>query len=528
VIDDEGVVILDLTAASVSAPEQALQALSGSQYQQLQENLGLSELSRHGAGADGDIINRTEIQQALAGEPATAVRRYTWAPRRRILYAAYPVVAADDSVGSVVYIASPLPRINLSLLPAYLGRQMLGAVGLAVALAGLAGFLLARQLTRPLQRLTIAATALARGERTGPVPPAPTRELDRLGAAFNTMSANLTQAHDALAAQASQREAILAGMADAVVAADTAGRIILANSAAATLVDAAMPALREALNHALAIGEPYTEEIIARGQVVELSVTPLDDESGHTRGVVAVGHDVTPYRQLDRMRTGFVSDVSHELRTPLTSIKGTVETLQDGAVDDPEVRDEFLQTIARETERLIRLTDDLLLLTRAEVGRLELRRRPVGLVGTTRRVAEQFQDQAKKKDIRFCVEPADEEIVVFADEDRLYQVLVNLVANALKFSPSGGQVSVSFARLADQATCTVRDSGSGIPSEDLPHVFERFYRGDRSRSRAKGESGTGLGLAIARAIVETHGGDIWIDTSLTRGTAVTFSLPLAP
>jgi HAMP domain-containing protein len=207
VIDDQGVVILGLSTTDVYTTSAEFQSFSLSDYDELASNLGISRLdirSRSDAPAD-DLLGRSEIQSALRGEPATAVRSYNWTAQRRILYAAYPIHSPDGNVFSVVYIASPLPRLTLSLLPDYFGAQALGGVSMAVALAGLVGLMLARQLTRPLRQLTDAASALARGEPATPIPPASTSELRSLGTAFNTMNASLTVAHDALVAQAHQR-----------------------------------------------------------------------------------------------------------------------------------------------------------------------------------------------------------------------------------------------------------------------------------------------------------------------------------
>jgi signal transduction histidine kinase len=482
-----------------------------------------------------ELLDRPEIASALAGEAATGVRAFDWAPDRRILYAAYPVRAPDGSITSVAYVASPIPRFSLSLLPTTFGWQIAGGVGLAIALAGVAGVLLARRLTRPLRRLTDAAAALARGEPAPPIPPEATEELDRLGAAFNTMNTNLGTAHATLAAQARQRETILHGLADAVLAADAAGEIVLANPPASTLLEIAAAPLRDALRQTLAAGEPHAAEITARSQVYELLVTPLRGEDGRVSGAVAVGHDVTAYRQLDRLRTDFVSDVSHELRTPLTAIKGTVETLQDGAAEDPAARDGFLRTIAAETERLIRLTNDLLLLTRADAGRLDLRLAPVDLAECARQALDQLEAHAREKSITLTLESPDAPTLALVDADRVHQVLINLLDNAIKFTPAGGRVTVTVEAGLVPAQgdhegrpyITVADSGPGIPAAEIPLVFERFYRGDRSRARAENESGAGLGLAIARAIVEAHGGRLWAESTPGHGTRFTFTLPPA-
>jgi signal transduction histidine kinase len=526
VIDDEGVIILDLAAADDLTTSETLISPSLTYYRELASNLGIPPTDARSQSTTIPILSRPEVQSALGGEPATAVRSYDWAPQRRILYAAYPVRSPDGSVTSVVYVASPLPRLSLSLLPAYFGPQVLGAACLATLLAGLTGLLLARQLTRPLRRLTDAAAALARGEPVSPLPPASTDELNRLGAAFNTMNTNLTTAHDTLAAQARQREAILDGLADAVLAADGTGAIILTNPAGSALLGIAPQTLHQAIQRTLVAGEPQTTEITARDHVIELLTTPLRDEKGHVSGAVAVGHDVTAYRQLDRLRTNFVSDVSHELRTPLTAIKGFVETLQDGAADDPAVRDRFLHTVAAETERLIRLTNDLLLLTRADAGRLNLRLAPTDLVAVARRAVAQLGVEVEVK-VKAKAK-AKAEVEVLADADRVHQVLVNLIDNAGKFTPAGGRVTICFGHAGEMVSCTVADTGPGIPADEIPHLFERFYRGDRARARAEGESGAGLGLAIARAIVEAHTGRIWIESEPGQGTSVTFTLPPPP
>jgi signal transduction histidine kinase len=536
VIDDDGVVILGPPESNAIAADELMlreaEAVreweSLSRASEIASNLDISPVDARGQTVTFDLLDRSEIQHALNGEPDTAVRTSTSSPHRRILYAAYPIRSPEGDVVSVAYIASPLPRLTLSLLPDYFGVQTLGGASVAGLLAGLVGLLLARQLTRPLRELTDAASTLARGESAPPIPPASTSELRALGAAFNTMNVNLTDAHDALAAHAHQREVILNNLADAVLAADGAGEIILANPAASILLEIAPGTLRQAIRRTLDGEESHAVEVTARNQVIELLTTPLRDEDGRVSGAVAVGHDVTAYRQLDRLRTNFVSDVSHELRTPLTAVKGFVETLQDGAVDDPTVRDRFLDTIATETERLIRLTNDLLLLTRADAGRLTLHLASTDLADAVERAVAQLESRARDEGVSITVEPPELPRLALADADRIHQVLVNLLDNAIKFTPAGGRVSVSCAREGEQLACTIADTGPGVPAGEIPHLFERFYRGDPSRARDEAQGGAGLGLAIARAIVEAHGGQVWIESEPGQGTRVTFSLPSTP
>jgi signal transduction histidine kinase len=536
VVDEEGVVILDMATADTEAQEEATSILPPAQYERLLSNFDIRAGDARGQAVTVPLAERPEIQSALAGEPSTAVRAYSWAPDRRVLYAAYPVRSSADAsppmggteggdVCGVVYVASPLPRFSLTLLPTTFGPQVVGGVALAILLSGLAGFLLARTLTRPLHQLTDAASALARGEPAPAIPPASTDELRQLGTAFNTMNSNLTAALDALAAQARQREAILHGLADAVLAADGSGETILVNEAASALLGIAPQPVREAIRCTLDDGEPQAVEVAAQAQVFELLTTPLRDEDGSVSGAVAVGHDVTAYRQLDRLRTNFVSDVSHELRTPLTAIRGFVETLQDGAADDPAVRDHFLNTIAAETERLTRLTNDLLLLTRADAGRLDLCLAPTDLAACVQRAVAQLEGHAEEKQIVVTVDLPDSSALAQADADRIHQVLVNLLDNAIKFTPPEGRVTISVGDHEGRPCVTVADTGPGIPADELPHVFERFYRGDRSRAR-KGTDGSGLGLAIAKAIVEAHGGQIWVTSEPGKGAAFHFTLSL--
>jgi two-component system phosphate regulon sensor histidine kinase PhoR len=221
-----------------------------------------------------------------------------------------------------------------------------------------------------------------------------------------------------------------------------------------------------------------------------------------------------------------VANVSHELRTPLTAIKGTVETLRDGAVDDPEVRDRFLETVEDETDRLIRLVNDLLVLSRADSAALNLQRQPLDLVDLARATTSKLAPQARVRDIALKVEAGPGVPQAMADPDRVEQVLVNLLDNACKYSRPGGTVTVLVEETqGQQLRVEVQDQGIGIPAEELPRIGERFYRADRARSRVEG--GSGLGLAIAQALVEAHGGHLTLQSEEGQSTVASFTLPTA-
>ena len=233
-------------------------------------------------------------------------------------------------------------------------------------------------------------------------------------------------------------------------------------------------------------------------------------------------------RQADQAKTAFISDVSHELRTPLTVIKGTIETLQDGMLDDHAARGPFLEAMSRETERLVRLVNDLLVLTRADAGALNLQLRPVDLEALARSRCDHFAGLAGSRQVSLTVaaQPGSDRLpCAQADPDRIVQVLDNLLDNAIRYSPTGGEVSVLLRQEGERIECEVRDAGPGIPAKHLPLVFERFYRAEPARDRARG--GSGLGLAIVRSLVEAHGGEVAVYSVEGQGAAFTFRLPLA-
>ncbi len=301
------------------------------------------------------------------------------------------------------------------------------------------------------------------------------------------------------------------------------------------------------------IARPVRALTVAAGRLADgdfeypLHTTGQDELGQLSRTFIAMRDRL---RAVERMRAQFVTDVSHELRTPLTAVKGSVETLRDGAVDDPMVRERFLASIESETDRLIRLVNDLLILSRADAQALTLRRRPVDLRTVVRSTIEKLTPHLVGKGLHLTVELPDIPLTASADPDRVEQVLVNLLDNALKHTPAGGKVTIvgyglrveggrtepltSSPPLPDGgwAILSVADTGEGIPAADLPHVFERFYRADRSRSRERG--GSGLGLSIAKALVEAHGGCIWLESTSRAdgagggesGTTASFALPL--
>jgi signal transduction histidine kinase len=263
---------------------------------------------------------------------------------------------------------------------------------------------------------------------------------------------------------------------------------------------------------------------VARGQFDQKVPVRSRDELG--RLSQAFNEMTARLRAARQMQVDFVANVSHELRTPLTAIKGLVETLRAGAVDDPEVRDQFLETVEGETDRLIRLVSDLLTLSRADSEALNLQCEPVDLAQLARATAERLVPQAEAQGVGLRVQASPNAPLALADQDRIQQVLVNLLDNAVKYSRPGGIVTISVDGAEEQQIrVQVQDKGIGIPAEDLARIGERFYRADKARSRTEG--GSGLGLAIAQALIQAHGGQLSLESQEGQGTIVTFTLPIA-
>ncbi len=338
-----------------------------------------------------------------------------------------------------------------------------------------------------------------------------------------------------------EQQALFNSMAEGVLILDQAGRVQLVNKSLQEFFglksDVRTQSIMEAfrLQELAEVVRRLPEERIVQGIEIELpgvngrwlevNASAVTDRSGKQHGSILVFHDLTRLRQLENTRQEFVANVSHELRTPLSLIKGFVETLLDGARNDPELSDRFLRTIEKHTDRLTYLIEDLLTVSRLESGQIVMNLHPVVLHDEVAHVIDDLQARAVEKNValRNCVPP---ELQATADADRLQQVLFNLVENAIKYGRADGSVMIG-AETAEEGKLRlwVRDDGPGIPQEARERVFERFYRVDRARSRETG--GTGLGLAIVKHIIQAHGGEVWVKSELGQGATFYFTLPQA-
>jgi two-component system, OmpR family, phosphate regulon sensor histidine kinase PhoR len=337
-----------------------------------------------------------------------------------------------------------------------------------------------------------------------------------------------------------QQEVLFNSMVEGLLLLDERGRIQLANRAFVGLFGVTVDIRGRTLMEALRLHElaELVDSLDSQKQVlgyelklpglterwVQINAAAIFNGQGQRHGTVLVFHDLTRLKRLESARQEFVANVSHELRTPLSLIKGYVETLLDGARDNPDVATKFLRTIDRNSERLQLLIEDLLTISELESGRVKLSLQAVALNLLVPKVFEDFKARAAAKSIRLINEAP--EVAVHADTDRLEQVLGNLVDNAIKYGRAKGAVTVGgSARDGGQVEVFVRDDGPGIPPEALERVFERFYRVDKARSREQG--GTGLGLAIVKHIIQSHGGRVWAASEVGRGTTFYFTLAQA-
>lgn len=428
-------------------------------------------------------------------------------------------------------------------LYAYKKLSFAAALMIILPLSTALAWLLYQRVIGPLKEIIDAARDIAQGDLDRELHIYSQDEIGELARSINNMARQLRRTIDLITEERNRVRAILDSMADGVIALDREGRVLLVNPVIEEVFGIKGNAcqgksvlevirnydIERILQRALKTQEPVVQEVKIIGaesepRIFRLHATPLRAASQETGGVVAVMRDITERKKLEQMRTEFVANVSHELRTPLTSIRGFLETLLDGAMEDPQTCRHFLEILQKETDRLTRLIDDLLNLSKIEERRVVHRWQPVNMSDTIHRVVSLFQPQAAEKQINLLVEVPEELPSVYGDPDMLAQVLINLVDNALKYTPPGGRVSVRVKKEKGQLRVEVEDTGIGIPPESLPRIFERFYRVDKARSRELG--GVGLGLAIVKHIIRAHGGKIGVESAPGKGSLFHFTLPL--
>ncbi len=483
---------------------------------------------------------RPEVLDARSRGRGT-VSRYSQTLRAEMLYLALPAYDEERLLG-YVRAALPLDKVEHRLASAR--RSILLGAGLASVLALLIGIVLARRATFPLRSMTRAAKDMAEGKSHGRVPE--TRgsvEMRDLAAAFNSMGEQLQERLEAIAGERNKLAAILAGMSEGVLAVDDQERILHVNDLGAELlrleidrdlgrpvwecsrVAEACELVGQALKENRFLRREITQVGGPRQRIIELKASPLPGEGPRPAGAVLVLNEVTELRQLEAMRRDFIANASHELKTPLTVIRGLAETLHEDPEMSGETRARFVDKLNRQVGRLAGLVSDLLSLSRLEDERGHFEMGPLDLGELAVECAMGQQGVAEDKGIDLVAEPPEGPLPIKGDRSALRQTLDNLLDNALKYTPEGGQVRVEALAESGHIVVIVDDTGIGIEPEDQARIFERFYRVDKARSRELG--GTGLGLSIVKHTVLGHGGEISVESDPGRGSRFRLRIPQA-
>ena len=439
-----------------------------------------------------------------------------------------------------LYVRARLSRIVEETLW-QLRRLLLLAVVAAVGVSLLAALGLSRRIAEPLQGMRGLVAEMAAGDFSKRLDIKEPTEVVGLAQSFNSLADSLQQTLGELRREQARLRGILASVAEGIIAVDVQGRVTLVNPQAADLLKVDQAAVAgvtvqelpipadviELFSRCLSTNRLCGSEFRLENprRILAMEVAPVRTDTDEGWGAVAVVRDITAERQLEQMRRQFISDASHEIRTPLTSIGGFAAAIADGTAATPEERTRSAALIAKQVERLTRLVNELLDLSRIESGAVQLELAEVELPDLIADAVEAFSGQAQEKDVRLTVDLPSDLPAVSADADRIYQVLVNLLSNALRFNPPAGEVQITARTAGGCVRVEVKDSGPGIPADQLPRIWERFHRADPSRARENG--GTGLGLAIVRSIVEAHGGMVSADSEVGSGSTFSFTLPVA-
>ncbi|CAM3339792.1 ATP-binding protein [Hydrogenibacillus schlegelii] len=477
------------------------------------------------------MLEDPRFQPAWRGERVAFQGRYPVARDGGTVEEAFIVVAAGfpaERGTNVVLLYESTAPVREAI--GSIDRLIFFAIVFALLTTTVFALFLTRRITLPLRDMIRAANHIAEGNYSLRLDYDFQDEVGSLARSFNHMARKLEETLTTLKRQTDERERILVSLGEGVLSVDRALQIRLANPHARRLLERAfgerdrLPEPLAALFRRTIEQRKGEEALLEAGGVHLIAVTAplLDDDE--TLGAVGVLRDTTRQRQLDQLRQDFIANVSHELKTPLAMLQGYTEAILDGLFTSPEELRELVNIIYEEILRMGRLVNDLLDYTRIETGNFALDIEEIALEPLFDRLQRRYQPMFTERDVAFVVDnraPGR----FWLDRDRMEQIFINLIDNALRYTPPGGEIRITAERLASGLRLSVRDTGEGIPPEDLPFVFERFYKGDKSRTRGKG--GTGLGLAIVKRLVEAHGGTIAVESAVGRGTTFVIDLPLA-
>ena len=496
--------------------------------------------------ADGELIfvsegatpllplSAPEVREAIGGQVGRASRPSPDTGIRK-QYVAIPIREKGGAIIGVVQVAAPVAAAQ-GVVREVVTPIVLGGFAAAAA-ALLLGYLLTTPWENSMRHINVVAKRLAEGQLSERIEEEVVAETTELASSLNTMAENLERQVRASYEERDTFGAVIQSMTDALLVTDADGVVTMVNRAASQLfhVDQAKATgatfievvrdheIARTFHHARETGRQETAQVESGAdlRLFRVIATPVEEKG--KAAVLVIIQDLTDIQRLQDMRREFVANVSHELRTPLASIKASVEALQLGAVEDPALAADFLRRMNVEVDALTEMVQRLLELSRVETGRAQFTMVPLRVKPTIDEIVDRLQPQAARRRLLLTADVDDTLPSVMADGGAIGEVLLNLLGNAIKFTPDGGKISVTARVQNEDVEVTVRDTGSGIAAAHLPHIFERFYKVDRSRST----EGVGLGLALVKHLVQAHGGKVWAESSLGRGSAFHFTLPRA-
>lgn len=497
--------------------------------------IGTSE--RNNQSIVGQKTTDVMVKRILAGGKKEDKIFIDTQSKNRVWILATPIKIGGEVAGAI-YLVAKIETVFNQLEE--INQIFISATLVAMAITAILGILVARTITRPISDMKRQAVAMAKGNFSRKVRVYGDDEIGQLALSFNYLTRKLQEAQAMTEGERRKLSSVLSNMTDGVIATDRKGRVILINEQASQMLNVSRETMiSQPVTELLLFDDQYSFEDLLDQQepiildygtddspfILRANFSVIQRDTGFVNGLIVVLHDVTEEEKIEAERREFVANVSHELRTPLTTMRSYLEALADGAIHDKELAPRFLDVTQNETERMIRLVNDLLKLSKMDSKDYEINRTWVDFVSFFNHIIDRFE-MTKERHITFKRELPDKAVFIKVDEDKLTQVIDNIISNALKYSPEGGQVTFRMKMLDDQIEISISDQGLGIPKENLEKVFERFYRVDKARTRRLG--GTGLGLAIAKEMIGAHGGDIWARSVEGKGTTILFTLPYDP
>ncbi len=486
-----------------------------------------------------------DVQQALLLE---SDRKYQYVDEDRmdrVLKVVSPMFATTNpgEVIGVVMMESNIETVYSQI--SEIVKIFLNASLFAIVITIILAIIISQGISKPIAEMRTKTLAIAQGDYSGRIRIYGNDELGQLADTINDLSTKVKEAQETTESERQRLDSVLKHMSDGVIATDRRGKIIIVNNRAVDLLGLNREeAVGKSIMKVLDLSKEFTfrqlletnEDLILHidegegkaDSILQGEFSVIQRDTGFISGVVCVLTDITEQEKVEQERRNFVSNVSHELRTPLTSVKSYTESLQDGAWKDPDIAPQFLQVISTETERMIRMITDLLNLSRMDQGKLQLEREYVSMNDLFSHILDRFdmvlQSEAyRNKNYKIQRDLTQRTLWVDIDQDKVTQVIDNIMNNALKYSPDGGTITCRLMETHNSVVLSITDEGMGIPRKDLQHIFERFYRVDKARARSMG--GTGLGLAISREVLMLHGGRIWATSVENKGSTFFISLP---